>query len=55
MFKGAKIFKAEEVEDFDLAFTIVDDIFYLRFKMFNHKDMFDKMNDIQEKFLIMNH
>ena len=47
--KGAKIFKAEEVEDFDLAITIVDDIYYLRSKMFNHSDMSDKMNDIQAK------
>ena len=34
MFKGAKIFKAEEVEDSEL---------------FNHSDMSDKMNDIQAK------
>ena len=57
--KGAKIFKAEEVEDFDLAFTIVDDIYALRSKMFNNCDISDKMNENQAKIpnyepLIMN-
>ena len=47
--KGAKKFKAEEVEDFDLAFTITDDIYYLQSKMFDHSDISDKMNDNQVK------
>ena len=47
--KGQNIFKGEEVEDFSLAFAIVDDLYAMRSQMFAYANVQDRMDNPQAK------